>query len=276
VIFGKDVFGRSTFGQMDSPSQTAPVGSQWLTPARRGRVSAAVLATTMGGFVAPPQAQAPPQFSSFAQPVKARTPQQQAWLRTPFAPPQPSLGFAEFSRPGRPQVGVAAKQPGWGFVGAPASVPFSGFFEFGRPAQTRFNVAVQLASVVFEVNPPLVVPPGGTSRKLIVETDQPKRKPKTGLEPLIKRPKSPEPAPPSKLVPKFRAMPAVLPVVEEPPLPQAMPGIVDQTDETQRQIQDAIDASDIEAFLKGIDQDEWDATDIADVLALLDQQPGKA
>lgn len=123
-----------------------------------------------------------------------------------------------------------------------------------------------------QISGPIFPITGGSSRKLIDDTDRPQRKAKTGLEPVTKRPQPPAPSPPSRLVPPFKVIPVTAPAVEDPP----MPGLGDRADEIARQMQDAIDASDIAAFLKGLDQDEQDAADIADVLALLDQQEGEA
>lgn len=274
-LLGFGALGKYALAELPQPAQSAlslPFG-QFAGPIKRAGLSAAVLATTVGGFLAPPPAAAATQFSSFQQPIKARTPQQQAWLNTPFVPGQTIAGFTTFGQPQASSRGSsAARIPSWGFAPPPVSVPYVGFFDFAAPRATRVNIAAKLASVAFEVNPLLPLPGGGTSRKLIEDSPR-KAHRKTGLEPIKKqwaKPKLEEPA--GLPLPPFRDLRAPGWDKLQPP------ELVDHKPEPgsflelQAQIHAAEDASDVEKFLGQLEQDEHDAADIADLIALLEAE----
>ena len=97
-----------------------------------------------------------------------------------------------------------------------------------------------------------------------------RKKGRTGFEPVIKRPRPIEkPEPPKVWTPPIpdRA-PAIEPRRLAPELaPKPLPA---ELHDLQSQIHAAEDLSDIERFLNDYDQDQQDADDIADILAILD------
>lgn len=103
---------------------------------------------------------------------------------------------------------------------------------------------------------------GGSSRR---------KKGRTGFEPVIKRPRPIEKPEPRKVwtPPIPDRVPAIEPhrplpeLVDRKELPADLLGM-------QHQIYTAEDISDVERFLSDYDQDQQDADDIADILALLD------
>lgn len=116
----------------------------------------------------------------------------------------------------------------------------------------------------------IVVSGGGGNGASTGDGDRPKRKRRTGLEPIAKVQPAKPPAPKPTLLPPdwLRRSPSIapdaLPIDETyPEIAQAMPGIA-------RQIMDAHDISDVMHRLNEQDYDEQDMADIADVLALLD------
>jgi hypothetical protein len=98
-----------------------------------------------------------------------------------------------------------------------------------------------------------------------------RKKGRTGFEPVIKRPRPIEkPEPPKVWTPAIPdRVPAIAPrrplpeLVDAKELPADLLGL-------QEQIYTAEDISDVERFLSEYDQDQQDADDIADILAILD------
>lgn len=122
---------------------------------------------------------------------------------------------------------------------------------------------------MFEVELPVIPQTGGTSRKLPLPEVRTKKH-RTGFEPIKKVRAPPEvirpepiPLPPFKLPRAPESLPAPPVIVDPNLIPKGLLGLQDQ-------IYTAQDVSDIEAFLRGQDQDEQDIADILDVLKLIE------
>jgi hypothetical protein len=170
---------------------------------------------------------------------------------------------------GTGQVGAITATPSTGLVGV-AGGGVAGLLTFpsvgGQPVQAAgIGVAGQIT---------IVISGGGSSAGAAAgDRDRRRYKRKTGFEPVIKKwPPEPIGAEESKPLPlpPFSA-PPLAPADERSPLDLVDPDLLPpDLLGLQDQIFTAQDISDIERFLRGIEQDEQDAADIADVLALLD------
>lgn len=232
-VLGGDALGRLALGQLSQSQAPIYNGSPWMMPAKRAGLTAAVVATTIAGFVPAPTTAAPV-FSSFSQPQPARH----------VLPAEQPVGIFEF---------------------APTAIPFTGFMDFGLPRFARYSFADQQTSLLFEVE---FVPPaqgGGTSRKLDFSepvAEGPRRKKKTGLEPVKKQPTLPliEPAKPALQLPSFARAPET-PIDERSPFDLVDPALIPN---------DLLGLQAQMLAAQAAHMDEQDAQDIADIAAILD------
>lgn len=268
MILGDKPLGTVSVEQISTDSHAITDGftGEWQKPARKGVAAAAIFAAMGSGFCPTPPAKAAPVFSQFAQPIPrgaASYPEQpqpgflSAPVRVSFA------GFAEFAKPAPQRDFVGS---GWSFAPTPPrSVPFSGFFDFNSSWRVKPDIFLNVtAGVQFEITPPpQPIPGGGTSRKLVkgklvnpLGTAKQAKPPKIELKPV--------PLPPQR------------PVIPPPPINPA-PALIDAKLipphglTLEQQALSALDEADVKAFLRALDQDEQDAADIAEIIAMLDQ-----
>ncbi len=155
------VFGALTqFAVVDVGSGALPSGffGKFSQPVKRG-LTAAVVATTFAGFVAPPQPAVAGPFTQFSQPQFSRTnlpDEQPSALFEILAPSQPTLAFTQFSQPQFVRINLSDEQPSAFFeILPPPSPPFTGFARFTDflLAKTTVNLSPQFIQFTFFVPP---------------------------------------------------------------------------------------------------------------------------
>jgi hypothetical protein len=166
-ILGFDAIGRLALGQLPPATATAAapnVFSASAAPLRKAGLTAAVIATTVAGFIPPPQAQAALEFTQFSQPIFKKPIQQQPWLTTPafIAPVNPP--FSQFSQPRPSRVTLPDEQPSTLFEVAPPPIVSIAFSQFSQPRYPRTVLADEQPSALFEVLPPPAPPFTGFAR----------------------------------------------------------------------------------------------------------------
>lgn len=178
-------------------------------------------------------------------------------------PPQQTLVFSLFSQP---RFGPVAQGIETASALFEVAFPPQQTLVFATFSQPRFSTTIpaQFQPQPWQqYGPPIYPIPGGTSRKL------PGDRKKTGLLPLERRPTVPTPAARKLPIPPVDVVSTRVETAGTPPTPHISPAAVNAVSDIAFQIMDAQDATDIEAFLKGSEQDEQDAADIADILRLL-------
>jgi len=230
VLLGYDSLGRLTLGQISIASAVTPSFSPFGAATRKAGLPIALLAG-FTSFVAPPPARAGAVFVTFSQPA-------------PYV----------YSR--------APQQEPWAYEAAPTKRPTGGLFSSFEQQHSYRHSPNNLGETTFKLLPtadPTAPQAGGTSRRLVngrfvgpFTTAKQAPKPKISLKPLPIPPASP----PSR--PVVRPQPVEIVKTALPPASM------------ERQALSALDQADVEAFLRQLDQDEQDARDIAEVLALLD------
>lgn len=114
-----------------APAQTLSGGNEWPDFVKKAGLTAAVIATTFGGFVAPPQARAAT-FTKFSEPLrKPNIALHAAWKFNPTVQRTQTAIFAQFSQPQISRVNLPDEQPSALFEVLPPQVaPFAGFARF--------------------------------------------------------------------------------------------------------------------------------------------------
>lgn len=180
-----------------------------------------------------------------------------------------SLASSEFHGvPGVAATGFAGVFTPWvqAFFQGVGATGFAGSMIPANPAGNPQGVqGIGLAG-----NITVIISGGGGSSGAAGDGDKPRRRRgRTGLEPIAKRP--PRPAPELK-----RPELPPVPVIEVPLAPFELPAeekFAEPPDglmALRMQILDAQDAADINRLLRDMDMDEQDLSDIADILALVD------
>jgi hypothetical protein len=312
-LLGFDALGNFVLGQIGDDTQPTLIGGgAWEGPLRKIGLSAAVIATTTGGFVPQPPAiaaVAPPvggYFSVYSQPppkvgFNFYEQPQPAFRMFPIAGTPGPLVFSTFVE--RYTKPPQQSEPWVKFeIAPPFKATFTGFDPFNQPRFSTSYKHIEQPSPLFEVR--LTPPPPFTSfsnfgiplqTKYTFANEQwninfelvlfppqaggtswplhdPRRK--RGLEPIKKRFERPV----------IDLKPLPVPPRSRPIKPPAEP-VVDLVDKTrlpdvlalEHQVMSAQDIADVHAFLTTMEADEQDAQDIADILAFLDgPQPNES
>lgn len=184
-MLGLGALGQLALGQGPSSSsppppatQTLVFGSSFGAPLAT-KLAIAVIASTFGGFVAPPQSAQAAVFSQFSQPFAPRInlPDEQPSALFEVAPPPViSIVFTQFSQPQFNRAVIPDEQPSTLFeILPPVAPPFTGFATFEGIIRARFNVA--LYSDIRFVPAPII--PADTHDGVWV-----KRKKRSGRDPI--------------------------------------------------------------------------------------------
>lgn len=169
-MLGFGSLGEFALGESQTPSTRTfqpRLFSNFATPLVNTGLAVAILATTFGGFVAPPVTPAAatpiPQFAQFSLPPAKR----QIIAGWSFvAPPiqaQTAI-FTAFSQPQIPRVNLPDEQPSALFEIAPPPVISIVFTQFSQPQFSRTVIPDEQPSTLFEILPPASPPFTGFAR----------------------------------------------------------------------------------------------------------------